>query len=91
MKGLKMKRIEILGLFSGMCTSLAFVPQVYTLWSMRPTPAVSISLPMYIVFFVGVIGWAMYGYKIHAQSMVIMNSITSILALSILIYKCMYG
>jgi MtN3 and saliva related transmembrane protein len=91
MKGLKMKRIEILGIFAGICTTSAFVPQVFTIWSMRPTPAVAISLPMYFIFMGGVLGWAVYGYKIRAQSMVITNSITAILALSILVYKCMYG
>ena len=91
MKGLKMKRIEILGLFAGLCTTSAFVPQVFTVWSMMPAPAASISLPMYVLFIVGVIGWAVYGIQIRSYSIIIMNSINSILALSILIYKCMYG
>ena len=91
MKGFKMKRIEVLGMFSGICTTSAFVPQVFTVWSMKPTPAASISLPMYVLFIVGVIGWTIYGIKIHAQSIFIMNAITSVLALSILVYKCMYG
>jgi MtN3 and saliva related transmembrane protein len=86
-----MKRVEILGLLAGICTTSAFVPQVYTVWSMKPTPAASISLPMYIFFIIGVIGWAVYGVKIKAQSIIIMNSITAILALSILVYKCIYG
>ena len=86
-----MKRIEILGLFSGICTSSAFIPQVFTVWSMRPLPAASISLPMYVLFSVGVIGWAVYGFKIRSQSIFIMNGITSLLALSILVYKCVYG
>jgi MtN3 and saliva related transmembrane protein len=91
MKGLKMKRIEVLGMLSGICTTSAFVPQVFTIWSMRPIPAVSISLPMYVLFTAGVIGWAIYGIKIRAQSIAIMNAITSVLALSILVYKCVYG
>jgi MtN3 and saliva related transmembrane protein len=86
-----MKRIEILGMLSGLCTTSAFVPQVFTVWNMRPTPAISISLPMYILFTAGVVGWAFYGIKIRAQSIAIMNSITSVLALSILVYKCVYG
>jgi len=86
-----MKRVEILGILSGICTTSAFVPQVYTVWSMRPIPAVSISLPMYVLFIIGVVGWAVYGIKIKSQSIIIMNSITSVLALSILVYKCIYG
>jgi len=86
-----MKRVEILGIMAGICTTSAFVPQVYTVWSMRPVPATSISLPMYMLFIIGVIGWAVYGIKIKSQSIIIMNSITSVLALSILVYKCIYG
>ncbi len=91
MKGLKMKRVEILGLLAGVCTTSAFIPQVYTVWSMRPVPATSISLPMYILFIIGVIIWAIYGVKVKSHSIIIMNSITSVLALSILVYKCIYG
>lgn len=86
-----MKRVEILGLCSGICTTSAFIPQVFTVWSMKPLPAASNSLHMYIFFTVGVIGWALYGFKIRSQSIIIMNSITALLALSILVYKCVYG
>jgi MtN3 and saliva related transmembrane protein len=86
-----MKRVEIIGIIAGICTSLSFVPQVYTVWSMRPTPAASISLTMYIFFTMGVIVWAYYGIKVKSQSIIIVNSITAVLAMSILVYKCIYG
>jgi MtN3 and saliva related transmembrane protein len=86
-----MKRIEILGILSGICTTSAFVPQVYTVWNMKPTPAVAISLPMYLIFTLGVIGWTIYGFKVRAHSITIFNSLTSVLALSIIVYKCLYG
>jgi MtN3 and saliva related transmembrane protein len=86
-----MKRVEILGMLAGICTTLSFVPQVYTVWSMRPMPATSISLYMYFLFTVGVIIWAVYGIKVKSPSIIIVNSITSILAFSILVYKCIYG
>jgi MtN3 and saliva related transmembrane protein len=86
-----MKRVEIIGIIAGICTTLSFVPQVYTVWSMRPTPAASISLSMYIFFTIGVIVWAIYGIKVKSQSIIIVNSITAVLAMSILVYKCIYG
>lgn len=86
-----MKRIEILGILSGICTYSAFVPQVITVWSMRPTPAIAISLPMYVIFTMGVIGWSIYGIKVRSLSIAAFNSLTSILAISILVYKCIYG
>lgn len=86
-----MKRIEILGMVAGSCTTASFIPQVYTVWSMKPMPAVSISLWMYVIFLFGVIGWAIYGIKIRSYSMIIMNCITAVLAISILAYKFLYG
>ena len=86
-----MKKVEILGIIAGICTTSAFVPQVYTLWSMRPMPAVSISLPMYIFFTIGVMLWAIYGIKVKSFSIIVVNSITSVLAFTILVYKCIYG
>ena len=86
-----MKRIEILGILSGICTTSAFVPQVFTVWSMRPAPATAISLPMYIIFTVGVIGWTIYGIKVRSQSITVFNTLTSLLAISIFVYKCIYG
>jgi MtN3 and saliva related transmembrane protein len=58
---------------------------------MRPTPAVAISLPMYVIFTMGVIGWSIYGIKVRSLSIAAFNSLTSILAISILVYKCIYG
>ena len=86
-----MKRIEILGILSGICTTSAFVPQVYTVWTMRPTPATAISLPMYVIFTLGVLGWTVYGVKVRSLSIAAFNSLTSILAITIIVYKCMYG
>ncbi len=86
-----MKRIEILGMLSGICTTSAFIPQVFTVWNMMPTPAIAISLPMYIIFTMGVLGWAIYGIKVKSQSIAIFNSLTFTLSISILVYKCLYG
>jgi MtN3 and saliva related transmembrane protein len=91
MKGKKMKRVEILGLISGICTTAAFIPQIFTVWSMRPEPATSISLPMYLLFIIGVIGWTLYGVKPRSISIKIVNSATTVLAFTILVYKFLYG
>jgi MtN3 and saliva related transmembrane protein len=86
-----MKRIEILGILSGICTTSAFIPQVYTVWNMKPTPATAVSLPMYVIFTTGVIGWTIYGIKVRSLSIAAFNTLTSLLAISIIVYKCLYG
>jgi MtN3 and saliva related transmembrane protein len=88
---MKNKKTETLGLFAGLLTTSSFVPQVYTLWHMSPRPAPAVSLWMYIVIVVGVIFWIIYGFKIRSSAVMIWNTITFGLALSVLVYKLMYG
>jgi len=82
---------EILGIISGALTTMSLVPGVISIWRMRPRPAIAISLLMYIALCVGVSGWIIYGIAIESLSVIIANSVTLPLALSILIYKIKYG
>lgn len=45
---------EKLGFCAGFLTTVSFAPQVYTVWKMRPLPAISVSLLMYLVISVGI-------------------------------------
>jgi len=77
--------IEIIGFIAAILTTSAFIPQVYRTWKTKDVKA--ISLTMYLVMFTGVLLWLLYGIYINSLSMVIANSITSILILSIIIFK----
>lgn len=85
------KKIEFLGYIAATLTTISFAPQAFSLWRNRPTPATAISLPMYVVLILGIIGWLRYGFLIHSQPIYIANGVTLALALSILIYKIKYG
>lgn len=91
--GMSMKRraLEILGLFSGTCTTSSFVPQVISLWRHAPKPASDIPVLMYIVLNIGVLGWLIYGLLTKSRPVWIANAVTLVLAVSILVYKCIYG
>ena len=76
---------EIIGLSAAFLTTSAFVPQVYKIY--KEKNADGISLTMYIILFIGVILWLIYGVLIGSLSIIIANGITALLQLSIIIFK----
>ena len=81
----EIKTIELVGFVAGILTTSAFVPQVYKAWKTKDVEA--ISLTMFVVMFLGVLLWLIYGFYINSLSMVIANIMSSILSLSIIILK----
>ena len=68
--------IEILGAFAGFCTTFAFVPQ---LLKIKKQGGRDLSYGMLIFYLTGVLLWLAYGIFLHAPSVVLANSATSIL------------
>jgi len=66
--------IEILGLIAAGLTTSAFLPQVYKTWKTKDVS--SLSMPMLVLFFVGIILWFIYGIYINSLSIIIANGIT---------------
>jgi MtN3 and saliva related transmembrane protein len=79
---------EIIGLLAAVLTTSAFVPQVYKTWKAKS--AESLSLTMFLVFFVGVILWLIYGIHIKSLAMIFANTVTGILALLLIFFKIRY-
>ncbi|GAA5785782.1 sugar transporter SemiSWEET [Chitiniphilus shinanonensis] len=77
--------VDIVGLFAGVCTTFAFVPQVWMVW--RTRSARDISLGMYLIFVSGIALWLAYGLMAHAMPVVVANSVTLVLAGSVLAMK----
>lgn len=77
-----MKNIEILGLLAAVCTTSAFVPQVYKIWKNKSTK--DISLNMYLIFLTGTSLWFVYGLQRDSISMLLANGITSALILVVI-------
>tara|TARA_B100001057_G_scaffold482595_1_gene558213 strand:+ start:16114 stop:16374 length:261 start_codon:yes stop_codon:yes gene_type:complete len=76
---------EIIGLSAAFLTTSAFIPQVYKIYKKKN--ADGISLTMYIILLSGVILWLIYGILIGSLSIILANSITAILQLSIILFK----
>lgn len=79
---------ELLGFLAGALTTASFIPQVLKTWRSRSTE--DISLGMFSLFCAGLVLWTAYGAMLRSLPIVLWNSITLILAGTILIFKLRY-
>lgn len=80
---------EIIGFCAASLTTASFVPQAWLTFKTRDVSG--ISLGMYSAFTLGVALWLVYGLSLGAWPVVVANTITLALALSILVMKLRYG
>jgi MtN3 and saliva related transmembrane protein len=77
--------VGIMGFVAGLLTTVAFLPQVIKVYKTKS--AKDISLPMYVIFTIGIAMWIIYGFMLDSMDILIFNVITFILAITILVYK----
>ncbi len=80
-----MNTTNLIGYSAALLTTIAFVPQA--LHSLKTRDLSGISLPMYSLFSLGVLGWIIYGFMIDSLPIMAANSITLILACTVLYLK----
>ncbi len=76
--------IEIIGYLAALLTTSSFLPQVIKVWKTKSVSGVSFT--MYFVMLTGVVFWGIYGVFIHSNSIIIANSITALLQVTILYF-----
>ena len=76
---------ESIGILAAILTTSAFIPQVYKIY--KEKKAQGVSLTMYLIMFVGVLLWLVYGVLIGSIAIIIANSVTAILQLFVIIFK----
>jgi MtN3 and saliva related transmembrane protein len=81
--------IEWFGYAAAILTTGSFVPQA--LMTIRTRNTAGISLAMYVIFTVGVGLWLAYGVHLGSWPMILANSVTLLLAATILVLKLRYG
>ncbi|MFC2137141.1 SemiSWEET transporter [Bacteroidota bacterium] len=84
-----MSTIAILGYIAAFCTTLSFVPQAAKVIKTKETKA--ISLPMYLLFNVGIVLWLIYGIMLNEWPIILANAITISLTIIILTMKIKHG
>ena len=81
--------IEILGLIAAALTTSAFLPQVYKTWKTKNVEA--LSMPMLLLFFVGIIFWFIYGVFLGSLALILANGITIGSYALLIFFKIKYG
>ena len=84
-----MNPTELIGSMAACLTTASFLPQAWL--SFRTRDVSGVSLGMYSVFTTGVALWLAYGWLLRSWPMVVANSVTLVLALTILTMKLVYG
>lgn len=77
--------MDSLGYAAATLTTVSFLPQVWLTFRTRNVSG--ISLGMYSVFTLGVLLWLIYGVMLMAWPLILANTITLLLAVSILWMK----
>ena len=80
-----MNSIKLLGLFAGLLTTAAFLPQVIKTWKSRS--AKDLSLGMFSMFCLGVALWLAYGIMVNDIPVIVANFVTLMLASTLLFFK----
>lgn len=78
-----------IGSIAATLTTTAFIPQVWQVWRTRHTK--DISLGMYFIFTIGVLMWLMYGVMLESWPIIIANTLTALLAGTVLAMKLRLG
>lgn len=81
--------VEVIGLTAAVLTTGAFLPQVYKTWKTKDVSG--LSLPMLLIFFIGIVGWLIYGILMKSISMIFANTITTISSFILLYFKIKYS
>jgi MtN3 and saliva related transmembrane protein len=76
------------GMIAGSLTTVSFLPQLIKVW--KTQSAKDISAGMFVVFTCGVSLWLIYGLLLNDLPIIISNTVTLILASSILFLKLRY-
>ena len=73
------KHIEIIGIVAGILTTIAHIPQCYALYKSTNVEN-DVSLSTYIILFIGLILWLVYGLVLRLPSVIGANFISLILS-----------
>ena len=84
-----MSILDYAGYAAALCTTSAYIPQVLRVWRTRSTQ--DISLKTFLVLVTGLALWLVYGLWRTEIPLIAANSITLMLASTILYFKLKHG
>ncbi len=83
-----MNPVKIVGFIAGALTTIAFIPQVVKTYQSKSTKG--LSLGMFGIYWLGTIFWLSYGILIQDYPVIAANTVSVVLASSLLFFKFRY-
>ena len=83
-----MDSINLVGTLAATLTTASFLPQAFRVYKTKHTK--DLSLPMYIIFSLGVFLWTWFGLLTHSWPIIIANGVTLVLCFWIVAMKFIY-
>lgn len=81
--------LDIIGTIAAACTTISFIPQVVKVYRTKHTS--DLSLPMFLIFQVGVFVWIYFGYLVGSRPVILANAIIGVLCFYIIFMKIKHG
>lgn len=82
-----MSLIAIVGTVAALCTTIAFVPQIFKIMRQGGN---DLSYPMLFLYLTGIVLWLVYGLLLHAAAVIWANAATTLLVAIALILKAIH-
>ncbi len=80
--------IEIIGVIAAILTTSGFIPQLYK--TIKTKNVEGVSLVMFLILFVGIIFWLIYGFLIDSFAIKMANIFSGIIVFSIILLRIIY-
>jgi len=80
--------IELVGLIAGICTTVAFLPQIIKI--LKTKHVKDISLGMYVIMTSGIFLWMVYGILLGRIPIIFANGISFVLCFMVIVAKIRY-
>ena len=80
--------IELIGIVAAILTTVGFIPQLVK--TIKTKEVEGISLTMYLILFLGLIFWLIYGFLIDSFAIKFANIVSGVLVFSLIILKVLY-
>jgi MtN3 and saliva related transmembrane protein len=80
--------IELIGVIAAIFTSSGYIPQLYK--TIKTKNVEGVSLFMFLVLFIGIIFWLIYGFLIDSFAIKLANIFSGLIVLSIIFLRIIY-
>lgn len=81
--------IEAIGIIAAILTTSGFIPQLYKTIKTKNVDGVSLS--MFLVLFIGILFWLVYGYLINSIAIKLANIFSGIIVFSLIVLRILYN